>query len=224
MPPLDLLLGSDIGLWVLRTVRRPDVARVLTCDVAIAREAAGRGFEVTAGDANAASYRPSELGLSVHYPRLLKPPFIARYRKVYNLHPGYLPWGRGYYPVFWALWERTPAGATLHEIDAAIDGGPIVAQARVEYGDGDTGASLLERVRAAERGLFSEFWPHLIQGRTPAAAAQLGSGSYHPRREFDSLRRRVEGPGSLPSDRERLARCLSYPAPAVEPEPAAGRP
>jgi methionyl-tRNA formyltransferase len=45
---------------------------------------------------------------------------------MYNLHPAYLLWGKDYYPIFWVLWEHTPAGATLHEINEGIDQGKIV--------------------------------------------------------------------------------------------------
>ena len=41
---------------------------------------------------------------------------------VMNLHPALLPWGRGACPVFWALWERTPAGATLARLSSRRSG------------------------------------------------------------------------------------------------------
>ena len=106
------------------------------------------GTTVFQANANDVTFEPSPIGLSVHYPRILKPPLISRYQKIYNVHPGYLPYGRGFYPVFWALWQDTPAGATFHEINAGIDEGAIVSQTRVEYTEADTGGSLHARVRA----------------------------------------------------------------------------
>jgi Formyl transferase len=163
-------------------------------------------------DANARGDAPAVFGFSVHYPRIIRPPLLTRYRKIYNLHPGYLPWGRGFYPVFWALWEGTPAGATLHEMSEGLDEGPVVAQTRVPYDEDDTGGSLHARVREAERQLFLEYWPRVARGEElPAHPQAEGAGTRHARREFFALKEsaRVEalsGPQLL-----RLARCLTFP-------------
>jgi len=148
---VDLFLGSRIGLWVLDEVSKDEVGRIFTFDDEIAENARRLGFEVSVENVNSLDYSPSRRGLSVHYPRVLKPHLISRFEFLCNLHPGFLPWGRGFFPVFWALWEKTPAGATLHEISEGVDEGPIVEQIRVEYDDGDTGGSLHDRVEIAEK-------------------------------------------------------------------------
>jgi len=129
---------------------------------------------------------------------------------MYNLHPGYLPWGRGYYPIFWALWERTPAGATLHEINAGIDEGPIVAQRRVAYSDADTGECLYQRVRAAEQQLFREYWPRIAAGEELLGSPQSGGGTYHSKREFLEMQRNAAWREMTPEDLLRLVRALTF--------------
>ncbi len=57
------------------------------------------------------------------------------------------------------MWESTPAGCTLHVVNAGIDEGDIIDQVEVEYGADDTGATLLSRVRDAEKALFLLHWP-----------------------------------------------------------------
>lgn len=209
---IDLYLGGDLGLWSLRQVRAENVGHVFTFDEETARAALALGLSVRTENANAVEFEPSEIGFSVHYPRVIKPHLIERYRKLYNLHPGYLPWGRGFYPVFWALWEGTPAGATLHEITAGIDEGPVVAQVRVGYDEADTGGSLHERVREAERRLFLEHWPRVVEGREPPARAQAeGAGSHHFKREFFELKERAAWGEMSGADLLRLARCLTFP-------------
>ncbi|HWQ14790.1 MAG TPA: formyltransferase family protein [Roseiflexaceae bacterium] len=208
---LDLYLGSDLGGWALDHLPLAAVRQVITLDEALAAQAAAAGLVVHLGDANALVLDTSPVALSVHYPKILRPPLLGRYQRAYNIHPGYLPWGRGYYPVFWALWEGTPAGATLHEMAPAVDAGPIVAQIQVTYSERDTGGSLFARVRAAEQRLLSEYWPRICAGEPLPSAPQPAGGTTHLRREFFELKRAVSLPGMTAEHLVRLARCLTFP-------------
>ncbi len=209
---IDLYLGGPVGLWALRQVSPRHVASVTTLDAEIGREAGALGVEVRDANASAEAGARGEVGLSVHYPRVLKPRLIEQYAKIYNLHPGYLPWGRGFYPVFWALWEQTPAGATLHEITPGIDEGPVVAQARVEYYPHDTGGSLHDRVREAEEQLFLSYWPRILEGeRLPAVPQAAGEGSYHTKREFFAIKEQAPVGSLSGAEVLRLIRCLTFP-------------
>ncbi|HEV2765504.1 MAG TPA: formyltransferase family protein, partial [Pyrinomonadaceae bacterium] len=134
MARVDLYLGGSLGAWALRQVDPRDVRRVFSFDAGTVEHARSLALEAHASDANSFEFDAAEFGFSVHYPRVIRPRLLSQYRKVYNLHPGFLPWGRGFYPVFWALWEGTPAGATLHEMTERVDEGPVVAQTRVAYG------------------------------------------------------------------------------------------
>jgi methionyl-tRNA formyltransferase len=212
MGRIDLYLGGELGLWGLGQTRAGEVRHVFTFDAEIAEAARARGLTAWAENANAVEFDASEVGFSVHYPRVLKPPLIAKYRKIYNLHPGYLPWGRGFYPVFWALWEGTPAGATLHEISEGVDEGAVVAQERVEFDERDTGGSLHGRVREAEKRLFLEYWGRVVAGGEIAARPQEpGRGSSHLKREFFELKERAPWAQMSGEDVLRLARCLTFP-------------
>jgi methionyl-tRNA formyltransferase len=209
---VDLYLGGELGLWALGQIGAGDAGRVFTFDEEIAAAARARGLVVSAENANAVEFDAAQVGFSVHYPRVIKPHLIERYRRLYNLHPGYLPWGRGFYPVFWALWEGTPAGATLHEISAGVDEGPVVAQERVEYDDSDTGGSLHARVREAEQRLFLAHWPRIVRGEeVPARPQPAGAGSHHFKREFFALKERAAVEQMTGADLLRLARCLTFP-------------
>jgi len=74
------------------------------------------------------TWRPG-LAFSVFYSRIIKAPFIARCRRILNLHNGPLPRYRGVSPINWALKNGEQShGVTIHEITPGIDDGPIVAQ------------------------------------------------------------------------------------------------
>ena len=73
----------------------------------------------------------TDLALSVFYDRILPPWFIAKCRRILNLHNALLPRYRGIAPINWALKNReSEHGVTIHEITPEIDAGPIVAQLR----------------------------------------------------------------------------------------------
>jgi methionyl-tRNA formyltransferase len=206
MSEVDLLVGGTLGAWAVAAVAAADIAHVVTSDVELARLAAQRGFDVVGSFDGAGAPR----ALSVHYQRIIAHDVLDGYEAVYNLHPGYLPWGRGFYPVFWALWEGTPAGATLHHVVAELDAGPIVDQVEVEVRADDTGGSLHERVQAAERQLFARWWPQIAAGEPLPSRPQGAPRSEHTRAEFFALKR--TGWRSLAAEEvERLERCLEFP-------------
>jgi len=208
---IDLLLGSDIGVWALNCVPGNQIEQVITLDEPLAERARSLGLKTIVGNANSVNYVPAQVGFSLHYQAILKPNLITKYHKVYNLHPGYLPWGRGYYPIFWALWEETPAGATLHEITAGVDEGPIVAQIRVQYNESDTGGSLFQRVREAEENLFREYLPLITEGENIPAHPQPAGGTYHRKKEFYDLKQQAEWEKMSSRDLLRLVRALTFP-------------
>lgn len=210
---IDLYLGGQIGLWALQHVSAQNVSGVITHDPEISKTALAAGLTVCQPDtANHDACVRSDIGFSVHYPRIVKSEVLSRYRKVYNLHPGFLPWGRGFYPVFWALWEQSPAGATMHEMTANIDEGPIVAQIAVTYDAHDTGGSLHQRVQDAEKQIFREYWPRLVGGELLSAFAQTKhQGSYHPKKEFFALKQQAPLEKLSAKEMLHLIRCLTFP-------------
>ena len=209
---LDLFVGGALGAWALRQAPVPLVHQVVCLDKELRALAAGLGHEVFAGNPHDTAFAPGPAALSVHFPRILAPALVERYDgAIWNLNAGLLPWGRGMHPVFWALWEGTPAGATLHELVAEVNAGPIVEQRETPVLDGDTGGSLQARVEDAERDLFTRWLPRLAGGERPPATPQPAGGAHHTLAEFEDLR--DEGRYEVPrEDRARLARCLTFPS------------
>lgn len=93
-----------------------------------------------------------------------------------NVHPSLLPVGRGPEPVFWTLrrGERR-TGATVHQMDAAFDAGPILAQEAINVPSG---------IRALELDLsLARLGARLL---VPAVRA-LATGHAEPRPQDDVL-------------------------------------
>lgn len=204
-------MGGDLGAWAIRNVNLDDVGLVFAGDDGVreACELLGIG-ERLRGQVDPGLDRRAT-AISVHYPVILTGDQIRCFDLLCNLHPGYLPWGRGYYPIFWALWEGTPAGCTLHEIVEGVDEGPIIHQSRVLYSECDTGGSLFAKVRAAERKLFAQAWEEAVAGRLVRGAVQEGPGTYHTRKEFLDLKRCPDWEAKSGEELVRLIRCLTFP-------------
>src|SRR5690606_7176717 len=99
--------------------------------------------------------------------------------EVLNLHPSYLPYNRGAHPNVWSIVEETPAGVTLHYVDAGIDTGDIVAQREVPVAPSDTGGSLYRKLERAGLELLQEAWPHIKAGRVRRQPQPRDRGTFH---------------------------------------------
>jgi phosphoribosylglycinamide formyltransferase-1 len=95
--------------------------------------------------------------------RILTPAFVERYRgRLLNIHPSLLPAFPGLHTHQRALDAGCRfAGATVHQVTAELDYGPILAQAVVPILPGDSADAIAARVLTQE---------HLIY---PRAIAQL---------------------------------------------------
>jgi phosphoribosylglycinamide formyltransferase-1 len=77
--------------------------------------------------------------------------------RILNTHPALLPAFKGWHAVRDALQAGVKVtGTTVHIATEEVDAGPILAQEAVSVRDGDTEASLHERIKAVERRLYPE--------------------------------------------------------------------
>ena len=90
------------------------------------------------------------------YMRVLTPWLVGGWRgRMLNIHPSLLPLYPGLDTHARAIAAGdAEAGCTVHLVTEGVDEGPILGQARVPIVPGDTPASLAERVKTAEHGLY----------------------------------------------------------------------
>ena len=122
-------------------------------------------------------YRPGLVALA-GFMRILTPGLVARYAgRMLNIHPSLLPKFPGLHTHLQALkaGEREH-GASVHFVTAQLDGGPVIAQARVPILPGDEPATLAARVLAREHQLYPRIVGWFAQGRlclTPDGQCRL---------------------------------------------------
>jgi phosphoribosylglycinamide formyltransferase 1 len=127
---------------------------------------AGREAHDAAVAARTDEYAPGLVVLA-GYMRILSPPFVARYAgRLLNLHPSLLPALRGLDTHRRALASGSAwHGCSVHFVSDELDGGPLVAQARVPVNPGDTAADLAARVQAREHSLYPRVIGWFATGR-----------------------------------------------------------
>jgi methionyl-tRNA formyltransferase len=104
-----------------------------------------------------------------------------------NVHPGLLPYARGYNPNVWSIVEDLPAGVTIHWMDEGIDTGDIVATREVPTSFDDTGKDLYERLEEACYDLFVEAWSDIRDGDVDAIEQSDADATYHEKADFAEL-------------------------------------
>lgn len=92
------------------------------------------------------------------YMRLLSPGFIRRWEgRILNIHPSLLPAYKGLDTHRRALEAgEIWVGCSVHLVTEELDGGPVLAQAKVRVRERESAERLAERVLQAEHRLYPE--------------------------------------------------------------------
>lgn len=102
-------------------------------------------------------HRPALVVLA-GFMRILTPEFVAHYAgRLINIHPSLLPQFPGLHTHQRALDSGcTQTGATVHQVTAELDHGPVLAQAVVPVRPGDTAETLGARVLEQEHRIYPQ--------------------------------------------------------------------
>ena len=98
--------------------------------------------------------------------RILTPGFVAHYAgRLLNIHPSLLPAFAGLHTHERAIAAGCKfAGATVHEVTAELDHGPILAQAVVPVLESDTPDTLAARVLTQEHRIYPQAVADFLKG------------------------------------------------------------
>lgn len=107
--------------------------------------------------------KSKDLIISMHSKQLFPANLFSTVRCV-NVHPGYNPINRGWYPQVFAIINDNLVGVTIHEIDETIDGGKIIFREKVKKLEHDTSLSLYNRIISKEIQMLKKNINVLITG------------------------------------------------------------
>ena len=121
-----------------------------------------------------------DLIISYGYKHLI-PKYILNTSKAppINLHISYLPFNRGYHPNFWAHYDGTPSGVSIHLIDQGIDTGEIIYRKKVNFNiDNLTFKQTWDHLNSEIEKMFIEKFDTIINGRY-VTLKQENKGTFH---------------------------------------------
>lgn len=116
-----------------------------------------------------------ELILLAGFMRVLSDEFVRHFRgRLLNIHPALLPKYRGLHTHRRALAAgEHEHGCSVHFVTEELDGGPVIAQAKVAVASGDTEQTLAARVRRREHALYPLVVRWLAEGRVKLNADRV---------------------------------------------------
>lgn len=85
---------------------------------------------------------------------------VSKVIRQVNIHPAYLPVGRGSWPMPVAILKGTDSGVTLHKLSERLDEGDILLQERIAIKQNDHLESLMEKIEDTAVRLLEEFLAH----------------------------------------------------------------
>lgn len=102
------------------------------------------------------------LVISLHCKQIFPPNLVGKLKCI-NVHPGYNPINRGWFPQVFSIINDTKIGATIHEIDNNLDHGDIIAREFVQKDSWDTSESLYEKILKTELELIRKNIKNIIE-------------------------------------------------------------
>ena len=103
-----------------------------------------------------------DLVISIHCKQIF-PEQLVNNVKCINVHPGYNPINRGWYPQVFAIINNNKIGATIHEIDNLLDHGPIIDRDFVNAHIYDTSGTLYNKILKLEIELLDKNLDNILE-------------------------------------------------------------
>lgn len=106
--------------------------------------------------------------------------------RIINLHPAFLPWNRGYHPLYFSVRDGNPSGNTIHYIDEGIDTGDIIRREQVSFSSTDTLRTAYDKLRLSMVKMFAATWADIEAGRNDRMPQQ-GPYTHYWKKDFDGV-------------------------------------
>lgn len=125
------------------------------------------------------------LVFSIHCKQIF-PSKLVNTIKCINIHPGYNPINRGWYPQVFSIINDLKIGATIHEIDDKLDNGNIIVREEVVKYNYDTSESLYNRILEKEIDLLYRYLPKIIMNQYDTIVPEI-DGNLYLKKDFQDL-------------------------------------
>ncbi len=96
-----------------------------------------------------------DLVISLHCKQIFPKELVEKVRCI-NIHPGYNPENRGWFPQVFSILNGKQAGATIHLIDDMLDHGDILFREKVDINEWETSKDVYDKVLNIELKMLDE--------------------------------------------------------------------
>jgi methionyl-tRNA formyltransferase len=105
-----------------------------------------------------------DLIFSLHCKQLFPKELVEKVTCI-NVHPGYNPYNRGWYPHIFSIINGMSAGVTIHLMDAELDHGAIIDQETIKIETWETSDKVYRRILRHEVKLLKRNLKPIIEGQ-----------------------------------------------------------
>jgi len=124
----------------------------------------------------------AELVFSLHCKQIFPERLVTLIRCI-NVHPGFNPHNRGWFPQVFSIMNKLPAGVTIHLMDQEVDHGAIIYQSPVKVEESNTSLDVYRKVIAQEKVLLANHLVNLVLGDYATTPAKT-EGNYNSIADF----------------------------------------
>lgn len=126
-----------------------------------------------------------KLVLSLHCKQLFPTKLVNGIRCV-NVHPGFNPYNRGWFPQVFSIINKLPVGVTIHEMDEQLDHGMIIVQKKIDIFQFETSYDVYKKVQEMEIELLKENLRNILDNNYELIDPS-SEGNINLKKEFISL-------------------------------------
>lgn len=126
-----------------------------------------------------------DLVISLHSKQIFPKSMVESIRCI-NIHPGYNPFNRGWYPQVFSIINKLPIGVTIHEMDEYLDHGPIIARKEIEIFAWETSFDVYSRIIQEEIQLIDKYLLDIITNNYVLTYLD-SEGNVNLKKDFNSL-------------------------------------
>lgn len=126
-----------------------------------------------------------DLFISLHCKQLFPDKLVTGHTCI-NVHPGYNPYNRGWFPQVFGIMNKLPIGVTIHKMDTELDHGEILYQQTLELRADDTSKDIYQRILALEIKLIEEHLEDILNGDY-TLTPMIKEGNVNTKQDFDDL-------------------------------------
>ena len=123
--------------------------------------------------------------ISLHCKQLFPNRLVSSIRCI-NIHPGFNPYNRGWFPQVFSILNKLPIGVTIHEMDDKLDHGPIILQKEVKISSYDTSYDVYKKIQNLEIELLTNNLRDIIDNNYKSILPK-SEGNINFKKNFDDL-------------------------------------